>query len=135
MKSFIESAKIIQAVALCLSLGFANAALGQVVPNGYHCDVSVIAPDAPEGGMIQKFDAPFKSQGSHGGDVRTFQFGPYQVQILADGFWRSLSWWKGQTMVAETVTAAAAPILQHSVVIVYNPSSREDQAYLSCMPF
>lgn len=101
---------------------------------GYECDVRVIAKDLPNGFAETKITRPLISDQSHGGTPYEFKAGDHSVNVLADGKWRGISWWRGGQLIAEALTAGVQPHKGNSVFIVYNPANQEEQVQLGCDP-
>lgn len=119
-------------ILLAVLVSGMTASAASTVVRGYSCDVAVIAEGVDGGAQVQTIKRPLLAPGGHGGEPVELTFGSHKVMILADGIWRSISWWRDGKLVAETVTANSEVVQGQQAIIVYNPENQDEEAYLSC---
>lgn len=98
----------------------------------YDCHAAIIAKDVKQGAAEFRFEAPVLNQSTHGGPAHEFAADGHRIYVVASGKWRAISWWRGQELVAETVTASKSFLISGHTLIVYNPKDTNEQAYLVC---
>ncbi|MAV92053.1 MAG: hypothetical protein CL676_11590 [Bdellovibrionaceae bacterium] len=122
-------------LALLLSSGISFAQMPwdnpYLVPN-YDCTV-IVAADEDKYIMEEKFKADFAS-GSHGGREYKFEKLDQSVTVQASNNWLSLSWFRGETMVAAGLTASSEMSLADRVLILLNPVNPDERASIDCSP-
>lgn len=99
----------------------------------YVCDVTLVAPDLPDGVVEWRFQAPLRN-GSHGGEPRIFRSGDYEVQVTADAQWLALRWFEKDRHVAEAVFALGTnDRTMYRVGLVYDTTRDGVQVSVGCM--
>lgn len=104
------------------------------VPTKYACDLMINVGDIPDKFAEAKFTRPVVVPEEHGGDPLKFTFGHYEVYVVADGKWRSISWWKDNKVIGESMTVTKDPYTTTQVTVMFNPDNREEQVSLGCDP-
>lgn len=116
--------------SLCFFAGMAASAAptNRVIK----CNLVIVAEGAPGGTQDVNFERPEVAPGGHGGEYLPFEFGPHIVLAQVDGKWRSIYWVKGETVIANIVTATAESLHSDQALIVINPNNDQEQVSLSC---
>lgn len=119
-------------LSICLS--FSSIGAWGAAPTSYDCDLMILSKDLKDGIFEVNFVRPAIEEGKHGGDPIRYAAGPFEVYLLVDGKWRSVSWWREGKVIAEAITLAQDIYPSDHVVILYNPENREEQVSLNCQP-
>lgn len=121
-------------VFLALILASWTQTRADQIPTKYACDLMINVGDIPDKFGEAKFTRPVVAPGEHGGDPLKFTFGVHDVYVVADGKWRSISWWKDGKVIAETMSVTGDTYVTPSVTVVFNPANQEEQVSLGCEP-
>ena len=129
-KQFYRNANFLKFLILGLCLpaySFAQSSISQL-----SCRVGVIHSDFKDGYAEATFLMDVVARTGHGGESKAFAFQNHHVEVLADGKWLGISWWRNEKLVAESVTVVSVLAEQSRVLIAYNPENQEQQVALDC---
>ena len=117
---------------LVLVLGMLLSVNSWAAERTLQCEVILAASDLSLSQGTWKFETTDNSE-DHGGAARVFSEGRYRVEVLADGQWLGLSWFRDGKKLAEGIFVVGfEDQVKNRVGVLYDPTDSGDQLSLGC---